>query len=50
MTDSPNGNKSFLFSTWRAIDPIYVWSAVIGLVVALVLIAIGIAMGTRAPQ
>jgi hypothetical protein len=57
MTDSPNANEiksssrgGTLFATWRAIDPIYVWSALVGLVVALLLIGIGIAMETRALQ
>lgn len=33
-------------SAWRAVDPLYVWSAAVGLFAALVLIAIAQAMRT----
>lgn len=42
---SPGG---FFPGSWRTIEPVYLWSALIGLVVALLLIGFGVMLQTHA--
>ena len=45
LAGMPGGG--LLREAWRALDPLYLWSAAAGLLVALVLIAIAVARQTR---
>lgn len=53
MSDSPSSIRGLLygkwvrpFGLWRTVDPLYIWSAVIGLFLALVLIVVAQVMQT----
>ena len=53
MSDSPSSIRGLLYGKWvrplglwRTVDPLYIWSAVIGLFLALVLIVVAQAMQT----
>ena len=53
MSDSPSSIRGLLYGKlvrplglWRAVDPLYIWSAVIGLSVAFVLIIVAQVMQT----
>ena len=54
MVDSPNSIRTLLYEqwdkhvgAWRTLDPLYIWSAVLGLFGAFILIAIAALMKAR---
>ena len=54
MVDSPNSIRTLLYekwdkhvNTWRTLEPLYIWSAVLGLLGAFMMIAIAALMKAR---